>query len=266
MVSPSDRHHLVLAVLFIACAWTMGACEDETSQPSEQADAASERDTTAQSADDESTSSDAGAAGGDGASRDPGRPSARSEQSGTITQKPPLEIDTYMTPEALSKVIGGGAYQSTSLPGKKPSPTYNARRFQPSNGRDYGAGLQVWSFDQQKALESTFEALRSQYLNVEDPPESAGSLQDRAFLSKRSGIRNVVFHLEAPRRIVAVSCGQQTCGSTDILLKLARDIEERIVEQVDEQTESKESTKADDAQHETEASDEPDSQGDDGSQ
>lgn len=169
--------------------------------------------------------------GGESDDQSDKRPEAKSKESATINEKPPLQIDSYLTREDVTKIAGIEKGESTDLPGRDPSPTYNARRIAPAEGGDYGAGLQVWAFENSEAAQKRLSEFRSQYLNVKEPAEELVEIVgEGAFNSKRGGIRNLVFKTEDPPRIVAVSCSIETCDSTEQLHKLAEQVRERMTE------------------------------------
>lgn len=156
------------------------------------------------------------------------RPAAESKESATIDEKPPLQIDSYLTREDLAEITEIETSEATNLPGRDPSPTYNARRIAPAKDGDYGAGLQVWTFEKPDEAQKRLSELRSQYLNVKEPAEELGG--EGAFTSKRGGIRNFVLKLENPPRIVAVSCSIETCDSTEKSHELVERVRERMTE------------------------------------
>lgn len=153
---------------------------------------------------------------------------ATADRSGTLKPEPPLEIDGLMKSDDVASVADGKDFRTTKLPGREPGPNYNAQRLRPPQGDDYGAGLQVWSFSSEKEAKKRLEELRSQYLAVQDPPDSAGPLADSGFVSARSGIRNFVFSVDSPARVVAVSCSEAVCDSNETLAKLARRVAGRV--------------------------------------
>lgn len=156
------------------------------------------------------------------------RPTATADRSGTLEDQPPLEIEGLLKRDDVSSIADAESFEQADLPGRRPSPNYNARRFRPGSGDAYGAGLQVWSLDSNDEASERLSELRSQYLNVSDPPESAGSLAESGFVSTRSGIRNFVFTVASPPRVVAVSCSAPVCDSNEALAKLARRVAGRV--------------------------------------
>lgn len=156
-----------------------------------------------------------------------GQPSATSG-SGTVAEKPPLEIADLLTPKDAEEIANGGTFKAEHLVGEPPSPDYNARHLRPEQGNDYGVGLQVWSFQKVESAEKRFQDLKSQYLAVKEAPEAAEGLAGEAFLSQRSGIKNLVFHIDTPPRIIAVSCSTKLCQSQTDLMELAEKVAERV--------------------------------------
>ena len=149
------------------------------------------------------------------------RPTATASQKGTSDAKPPLDIEGVLPVEQITKIAGGGNFEAEKLVGVEPSPTYNARRIKPAGGGNYGAGLQVWSFDKADGAKAKLSAMKSQYLNVSETPDSAKGLGDPAFVAERSGIRNLVFTVDETAYVAAVSCSREVCPSDKELVQLA---------------------------------------------
>jgi len=90
--------------------------------------------------------------------------------------------------------------------------------------------VQIWSFKEADAANAKLSAMRSQYLNVSEPPDSAEPLGEGAFVAERSGIRNLVFALDDPAYVGAVSCSEQVCSSDEKLVKLATETQRSLAE------------------------------------
>jgi hypothetical protein len=183
----------------------------DTAAPSKEPEAADDR-------------ADASAAPGAGEAR----PTATASEKGTIDEKPPLDIEGVLPVEVVTKIAGGGNFEAEKLVGVEPSPTYNARRIKPAGGGNYGAGLQVWSFDKADGAGAKLSTMKSQYLNVSKAPDSAKGLGDAAFVAERSGIRNLVFAVDEPACVAAVSCSKEVCSSDKELVQLATAAQKKL--------------------------------------
>ena len=210
----------------VACVSMLaaGACDSDDKEASDDAGA-----DTAQAAKEAQN-------GGSAAAQKPGpdagaeskRRTAEASQSGQITEKPPLEIEELLTVEDLEKKYQSMSFETGPLVGLAPSPRYNARRIYPSGGEDYGAGLQVWSFDKASSATQRLKSFKEQYLNVSSLPEDASDFGKDAFVAERSGIRNLLFQTDEPVRVVAVSCSNEICKSTANLVALAEIVKDRV--------------------------------------
>lgn len=159
------------------------------------------------------------------------RPEARADESGTLHEEPPPELQGLVRDETLKELGGGGSYTPTELPGRDPSPSYNSKRYKPEGDGGYGAGLQMWAFEKPKAAGKRLQELRSQYLNTEDIPKAKQKrLGSDSFFSERGGIRNVLFSAENPPRVVAVSCSVEMCEDRSKFLDFAAQVRERATE------------------------------------
>lgn len=157
------------------------------------------------------------------------RPSASSEESGTLHDQPPPKLDGLIDSDDLKQLTGSASYETTELPGRDPSPNYNARRFKPKGGSGYGAGVQVWTFEKAGKAQARLKDFRSQYLNTEDVPEAKReALGSGAFVSTRGGIRNVVFAVGEPPAVAALSCSTDTCNDKQNFLDFAVRVQSRI--------------------------------------
>jgi hypothetical protein len=236
MLSPRDFRPFVALLTLLVCSGGLGACDDESNTTSStvdttRTDARGTSSGATEPGSDESPDASSASRADTAATGGSNRPEVRGERSGTITEKPPLDVESLLTPEDLGQLVSG-SYESTKLPGRKPSPTYNARRLRPGDGSDYGAGLQIWAVDDASKAKSKLDDLRKQYLNVGDPPkDKVGPFQGRSFLAQRGGIRNFGFRVSEPTRIVVVSCSVRTCESIDTLVRLAKRVEGRIQEE-----------------------------------
>jgi len=159
------------------------------------------------------------------------RPSATPDESGTTTEKPPLEIDRLLKPGDMADLDPDRDYTKRRLPGLEASPNYNSYRLRPNRGKgdSFGAGLQVWAFEDESQATQRINELKSQYLNVEPAPKEAKNLGSSAFLSTRNGFKTLVFQrLEPNIRVVAVSCSNGVCGESADLVQLADIVEKRL--------------------------------------
>lgn len=177
----------------------------------------------AQNAEDNQDESDAGTARDTDAT-----PTAATDESATISEKPPLEIDGLLTSDDLASLADGQSFSDTELPGTDPSPTYNAIRFKPTDADDYGAGLQVWSLSDKQQATSRYKRLNNQYLNVSEPGDDIEVPGSDAFVSDRGGILQFVFKIDEPPRVVSVSCSPSLCESTGDAAELATQVADRI--------------------------------------
>jgi hypothetical protein len=154
-----------------------------------------------------------------------GRPSATADESGTINEKPPLEIEEFVPFEKIQQLDESREYTRSFLTGAEPTPNYNAVRIHPSQGGDYGAGLQIWKLaDEGKAVEK-FNQLKKQYLDVAPGLEN---IDAKSFTSTRADIQNVVVHPEGGPFVYAVSCSKKLCDSPDKLTELVGFVHEEL--------------------------------------
>ena len=158
-----------------------------------------------------------------------GRPSATANESGTISEKPPLETEHLLTPEDITSLADGEKFERTALPGLEASPTYNAHRVKPRESDGYGAGVQVWAFDDKSTADQRINELKTQYLNVKPAPKEAKTLGSSAFVSTRGGVESLVFRTANPStRVIAISCSTDICTEPDHLVALATKVGKRL--------------------------------------
>jgi hypothetical protein len=256
------RHVAGLATITLLAVCLTGCSGCENSSDSE-ADTGTDvgspsiQDTTSGSS--QSDESDRTASGD--ASNGTDKKAIETDESATLTEKPPLEVDGLLTTDDITSVTGGKSFTSADLIGQAPGPTYNAIRFKPASangGKQFGAGLQVWSFEDIKAVGEQFGSLRNQYLDVEPPPDDLETPGTDAFISSRGGITQLVIRLDKPPRILAVSCSPSLCSSADPLAELAGKAVERLRARQEESDTSDPNT----SDSETNTTDEQSSSGD----
>ncbi|MFB6351965.1 MAG: hypothetical protein ABEN55_16010, partial [Bradymonadaceae bacterium] len=180
------RFSSIAVALLVLASW---ACDNKSSQKKGDAgaDTAQTDKAGSQATDTGDTQSSARA---DTGQSEPSRPSATADQSGTISEKPPLNIEGLLEPKDVADLAGSGSFEKGPLPGVKASPSYNAYRLAPTKTDGYGAGLQVWSFEDESTAAQRINELKSQYLNVKPAPKEAKTLGSSAFVSTRSGIKS----------------------------------------------------------------------------
>lgn len=216
------RSILVAAVTLLVAA---GCDSDSDSDQNDagggdaiQTEQADEPDTGSDDADTADSSPDAG----------DDRPAATASESGTIDEKPPLEIREFLPVEQIQKIDESREYTRSPLPGIEPSPNYNAFRIHPSQGDDYGAGLQVWKFEEEGKGGQRFDELKSQYLNVDPKAAVLEGLDAQGFASTRGGIQNVVVFAGGNKVVYALSCSKTLCDSPDKLRELVSYVHEEL--------------------------------------
>lgn len=166
----------------------------------------------------------------DAASQAPAQQKASAEttESAQLAENPPLDIDGLLTDKDVEKMVGQGQYTAADLLGQEPNPSYNSIRFRPEDGNNYGAGLQVWKFEDSAAAQNRFGQLRNQYLDVSELPTSLEHPGRRAFVSERGGIRQLVVQFDRPTGIVALSCTDPVCKNNRDAVRLLRVVAERF--------------------------------------
>jgi hypothetical protein len=141
------------------------------------------------------------------------RTSASSPGEATVTQKAPLDASLYLIKNDVAGLERYPQVRTSELAGKESSPTYGTVRLSPQNNDNYGAALQLWKFDNEKAAEEMVVKMREQYLGVADAPKNAPIRRKNAFLSTRAGITTYVFEAagDSGTYVAALSCGDMTC-------------------------------------------------------
>ncbi len=223
----------IAAVALVAGSLTLTACSGCEGSPGDAAaDAADvdqqadpENEANEENTGDNQAQSDAGAAPDSDAT-----PTAATDESATISEKPPLEIDGLLTSDDVGSLADDQSFTTADLPGTDPTPTYNAVRFKPTDSDDYGAGLQVWSFSDKQGATSRYERLNSQYLDVSQPGDDIDVPGSNAFVSDRGGILQFVVKLDEPPHVIAVSCSPSLCESAGDAAELATKVADRIRE------------------------------------
>lgn len=223
----------IAAVALVASSLPLTACSGCEGSPGDAAADATDVDqqddpddrANAQNPGDNQAQSDAGTAPDSDAT-----PTAATDESATISEKPPLKIDGLLTSDDVASLADNQSFTTADLPGTDPSPTYNAVRFKPNDSDDYGAGLQVWSFSDSEKATSRYKRLNNQYLNVSEPGDDVEVPGTEAFVSDRGGILQFVVKLDEPPHVLAVSCSPSLCESAGDAAELATQVADRIRE------------------------------------
>jgi len=207
------------------------ACDSDSASSVEDAGGDASESETVDEGDEKADEGDRkqGAEGGEKGSE--GRPSARADESATLHEDPPPRIDALVEADDVESLAGGGSFEPAELPGRDPSPSYNARRFKPEDGSGYGAGIQLWAFDDAEAAQKRLKEFRAQYLDTgsirEDYRKILGA---SAFVSTRGGIHNILFSVDRPARVAAVSCSVEMCEKRELFFEFAAEVRERLAD------------------------------------
>lgn len=163
-------------------------------------------------------------------SAEPSGPPARihvesSSSRGVISEAPPLPAGDFLTQEQAEKIITGTDLETLQLSGQSASQTHNSVRYAPK-GAEYevfGVALQVWDVDdEEQSAEERIAELRDQFLNVDDV--DVDFAPKGAFVSRRSGIRTLVFPAEEDPHVFVLSCDTDHCDQWDDLFGLGQEI------------------------------------------
>lgn len=216
----------IAVTLLLLMSW---GCDNKSSDQHGDAGADATQQTDNDKPDESSSKDTATAKKRDTGQSEPARPTAKADESGTITEKPPLEIGQLLNRQDVADLAGGGTFEKAPLPGMEASPSYNAHRLKPKDGDGYGAGLQVWAFEDESTAAQRINELKTQYLNVEPAPKEAKTLGSSAFLSTRSGIKSLVYQTSNPStRVIAISCAEEICKKPKDLMTLADKVGKRL--------------------------------------
>ncbi|RDV36540.1 hypothetical protein DV096_18995 [Bradymonadaceae bacterium TMQ3] len=147
---------------------------------------------------------------------------ATSTKRGTIAAMPPLSLGSFLSRSDAQDFIPNTPLDEASLPGQRVTSNYNAVRYTPREDGGFGLALQVWSTETNDAATERVAALREQFLNVADAPQSA--LPEGAFTSERAGIRTLVFRSTERAYAFALSCELDHCRNWRPLIELGESI------------------------------------------
>jgi hypothetical protein len=139
------------------------------------------------------------------------RPSATSK-TGVVEQEAPLHVQEIFVPDELADLFEADVRERTRIPGIEPSPSYNSQRLTFDGHDGFGLGVQVWAFQDPEEVESRYEELRKQYLNVGEAEMVPDRAED-AFASERGSLKTIVVLFVEPKpRIMAVTCDTDLCS------------------------------------------------------
>ena len=121
-------------------------------------------------------------------------------QSGLIPPAPP-RVEGLLLRSDLRELLGfGGAIEERELPGKEPSPNYNAVRYAMDD--TLGCALQRWQYESAQELDAVYVAYTEALLDpIGEPRVDVASVRSEYF-----GLQTIAFKHSASRSMLHLSC------------------------------------------------------------
>ena len=214
------RHLATIAVVLIVASTSVVACSDDEPTVDPEADAGTDVDESGEADDLPSVET---------IDRDGAEPAEverihveSSQKTGVIPSDPPLGAESYFDADLAGQLVDADDLRVSPIAGQHGAGSHDAIRFAPADDDRFGAGLQIWDLEGEDiSPEERLDELRDQFLGTTDAGDEA---PDGAFLSQRSGIRNIVFVAESGPYLFVLSCDDDHCSNTRTMTELAAEI------------------------------------------